>query len=233
MFSFLYRVNLKCPISEWLLSVRALTIQSDRFPSCHYCCIGIIALFKHYLLTDLNGSHLLCCAVASIQTNKRQRGANCIRPASHIWYYCGDRKSASFIIQHKRCKIRTCSFSVCGLEGQMHQTGCSEFEEKLWGPADKSQSHTGTVMVQCLLGLVMMPHIRAEMTKLCCSKIDMLFVSMWLHMIEPWLMVSQSHRKPPGPSVSPASDPKDRFFANAWPVSQLSVISPDGFTLHF
>lgn len=52
--------------------------------SCLYCYLSIVALFKHYLLIDLNGAHPLCCAVALIQTKKRQRGANYIRPASRI-----------------------------------------------------------------------------------------------------------------------------------------------------
>lgn len=90
MFSFLYRVSLKCPISDWLLSAGALTVCSDRFPSCRCYCIAIIALFKHYLLTDLNGSHPLCCAVASIQTNKRQRGGKlhqaCLSHMILLWW---------------------------------------------------------------------------------------------------------------------------------------------------
>lgn len=147
MFSIFYRINLKCPISDWLLPLRALTICSDRFPPCHYCYISIIALFKHYLLIDLNGSHPLCCTVASMKTKKRQRGANCIRPASRIWHCCGDRKSSSFIIRCERCKIRTCSFVVFGLEGQMCP---SDRVHWIWRETLKT-SITGTVMVQYLL----------------------------------------------------------------------------------
>lgn len=100
--SFTFRIISDFVVYIWNVQFQAdyataLTIHTERFPSCRCCCISFVALFKHYLTIDLNGAHSLSCAVASIQTKKRQRGPNFIRPASLIWYYCGDRKSASFI----------------------------------------------------------------------------------------------------------------------------------------